>query len=90
MDAILALEVDGSDVTPIGVFRDIESARDGIIEQEKSRGREDTDFAFDKADFLENLENADNVALTSDHVDMQFESGFGSWDIRLVTVEVEL
>jgi hypothetical protein len=90
MQAILALEIDGSDVTPIGVFPDIQSARDGILEQEKARGREATDYAFDVTDFLDNLRDADNIALTPGHVDMQFESGFGSWDIRLVTVEVSV
>ena len=92
MQAILVLQVDGHESDPVGVFKDVEAAAEAVLQQERelTYGGELDEEQEDQ--FRENLRAADNVAVSRgeghDPIDMQFESGFGSYDYRFVTVEV--
>jgi hypothetical protein len=79
--ACLVLKVDGPDTIPIGVYADVLDARDAILERERGSRAEN-------GEFLTNLEVA--LEETSRLYDVQFESGFGSYDYRLCSIEVNL
>lgn len=87
MIAVLALQVDPDEQIPIGVFKSVIDAQDRIIAEERERGAGDDEIA----EFRMNLSTEYDVETQlAPRFDIQFESGFGSWDIRLVSVDVHL
>lgn len=89
---ILVLEIDGDEVTPLGVHRTIRDAMDAVIADESERvGVEDPAlFEEQKAEF----ENEMREILEQEHgapvIDVRIGSPFISMDIQFLTVEVNL
>lgn len=79
------------EVSAVGVYPDVESARDAYLEFEHSQGRDEQDFLLDKAEFLSNLEKAKrSLQPRPGGLYIEFPSGFGDWDIRMQTIDVQL
>jgi hypothetical protein len=89
MRAILLLQVDSDEQTPIGVYPGLLEARDAMVE-DATRDRPMDEAAEVTEDCLANFQRElDSVRRTDDDtLDIQFESGAGSWDYRLVYVSV--
>lgn len=92
----LMLEVDGDEQKPVRVFADVDSAAEGYISQQEAwvdgDPSDDPEFAAAVRTFLGNLESEMPAKMPEfpHNFDVQFESGFGSWDVRIVRVEVDL
>lgn len=86
---ILLLEVDGDEQRPIGVFSDLLTARDEMVE-EACRYADTLELQQETTDaVLANFQTAlDEVRQPESSFDIQFESGAGSWDYRLTYVNV--
>jgi hypothetical protein len=88
---IVVIQVDGPDETPLGVVADADAARVFILDRENEccdEGEELTPAEVDT--FTQNLLAARSDLSWMSGFDIQFESGFGSWDYRLVKVMVDL
>jgi hypothetical protein len=89
---ILIIQVDGSEETPMKVVADVNAARDYILSHENEMGDESQELdEIQVVEFERNMTEALDAHLGVHYdIDVQFESGFGSWDYRLVQVDVEL
>lgn len=99
MKAILLLIVDGSDTGPIAVVKDLEAAR-ARLHDNAMLYSEPGDPDYDQLDagfaaaWDEQFGTRTLDELRPDHpsltFDVEWESGVGSWDYRMVEVDVEL